>query len=140
MNQIRFIYFLKKIPISRPDEYRRYMIGKVESVIKRMRWKAHFFLEGETNSRSNIQHFVFKSTKTPPQIHELKPFEEDMFQMIENLEFRRVNDPFVNTLHEDKKKIRSSQNVLVFADKTRNLYEMDKSKYNQFLTENITKS
>ena len=65
-----------------------------------------------------------------------------MFQMVENLEFRRVNDPFLNTctLHEDKKEIRSSQNVLVFADKTRNLYEMDKAKYNQLLTENITKS
>ena len=112
------------------------LIPKVESVIKRMRWKAHFFINGSNEATNNK--FGLKSRNNPPHVKELKDFEEDMLQMIENLEFRNVNDQFLNTLASDAKKIQSTPNVLVFADKTRNIYEMDPQKYNQLLTNNIT--
>ena len=136
MNEIRFNYSLKNIPLPKPDDFRRCMIEKVESLITRMRWKTHFLMSGEDNSKNNSPHFGFKSTKTPPQVQELKPFENDMYKMIETLEFKKVHDPFLTTIQEDIKKIKSSKNVYVFADKTRNLYEMDPPKYNQLLTEN----
>jgi len=37
-------------------------------------------------------------------------------------------------------KVNSSENVFIFADKTRNLYEVSPSTYHKLLTENITKS
>ena len=40
----------------------------------------------------------------------------------------------------DKKKIKSSTNIFVPADKTRNYYEMQPSHYTKLLTENVTKS
>ena len=35
-------YSMKNIALPSKDAYRRNLIGKVERVIKRMRWKAHF--------------------------------------------------------------------------------------------------
>ena len=70
--------FTEKHPyIPSRDNYLRNLIEKVESVLKRMRWKAHFFPKGEKN-QENINHFGLSSNKTPPTILELKPFEEDV--------------------------------------------------------------
>ena len=55
----------------------RNLIEKAESVLKRMRWKAHFFLKGE-KSQENTRNFGLSSNKTPPTVLELKPFEEDV--------------------------------------------------------------
>ena len=65
-------------------------------------------MSGEDNSKNNSPHFGFKSTKTPPQVQELKPFENDMYEMIKTLEFKKVHDPFLTTIQEDIKKIKSS--------------------------------
>ena len=60
--------------------------------------------------------------------------------MVDNIKFGAVKDPFLSTLSNDAKKIRASTNVMTFADKTRNIYEMKPKKYNQLLTDNITKN
>ena len=60
--------------------------------------------------------------------------------MVDNIKFGAVKDPFLSTLSNDAKKIRASTNVMTFADKTRNIYEMKPEKYNQLLTDNITKN
>ena len=64
----------------------RNLIDKVESVLKRMRRKAHFFLKGEKN-QENTNQFGLSSNKTPPTILELKPFEEDVLKLLENIKF-----------------------------------------------------
>ncbi len=71
---------------------------------------------------------------------ELRPFEEDIASMIERVKFRNVNDNFTQELDKDKRKINASKNIFVFADKTRNIYEMDAPAYNKLLTENVTKA
>ena len=71
---------------------------------------------------------------------ELKHFEDDVVRMIENIEFRNINEPFMKTLEKDKRRIQSSTNVFISADKTRNLYEMKPTTYEKLLTENITKT
>ena len=84
-----------------------------------MRWKV-YFINGSNEASNNK--IGLKLRNNPPQVKELKYFEEDMVKMIENLEFQHVNDQFLNTLASDAKKIRSTPIVLVFADKTRNIY------------------
>ena len=122
MRQFRFEYSLKNIPIPSRDNYLRNLIEKVESVLKRMRWKAYFFLKGEKN-QENINHFGLSSNKTPPTILELKPFEEDVLKLLENIKFRDTKNHFQENLANDIKKINSSDKIFVFADKTRNIYE-----------------
>ena len=63
-----------------------------------------------------------------------------MFQLVENVTFKQVRSAFQDKLRRDVKSINSSKKVLVFADKTRNLYEMDKGQYEKMLRENITKT
>jgi hypothetical protein len=60
--------------------------------------------------------------------------------MMENIQFRNVSNPFLNEMDNDLKKIKSSPNIFVFADKTRNIYETSAENYNKILKENVTKS
>ena len=114
------------------DNYLRNLIEKAESVLKRMRWKAHFFLNSE-KSQENITNFGLLSNKTTPTVLELKPFEEDVIKLIENIKFRDTKSHFQDTLANDLKKINSSDKMFVFADKTRNIYETSLDAYNKLL-------
>ena len=66
------------------------MIEMVESVIKRMQWRAVLFLKGDgdtAHDREDRRKFGLKSRGTPPQIEEMKDFEDDLAKMIESSEF-----------------------------------------------------
>ena len=56
------------------------------------------------------------------------------------IEFKPVRDQFQNKLKSDIEKVKRSNNVFVFADKTSNIYELSKDTYNKLLNENITKT
>ncbi len=74
MRQFRFDYSLKNIPIPSQDAYLRNLIEKMENVLKRMRWKAHFFLKGDKISdQNNLSDFL--PTKHLPPFLELKSFD-----------------------------------------------------------------
>ena len=80
------------------------------------------------------------SNKTPPTILELKPFEEDVLKLLENIKFRDTKNHFQETFANDLQKINSSDKIFVFADKTRNKYETSLDTYNKLLHDNITKT
>ena len=125
-----FFYSLKNIPIPSPESYTAKLIEKVESLIKRMRWRAFFFLEnGETEERQQENHHGFKTRKCPPKVEELDEFEEDLLTMIEEVRFRNTTNRFQQRLKEDIRKIRKSRNIIVPADKTRNMYEVSEQQY-----------
>ena len=92
----------------------------------------------KNKSKENM--FGFKSRKCPPQIEELKSFEDDMLQMTENVRSRKVTDQFQTTLSKDIKKIKNATKMLIPADKTRNFYEIDHALYEKLLRQNITKN
>ena len=117
---------MKNIPIPPKDTYKISLLEKVESVVKRMQWKALFFLNPKPDQQQSNK-FNLKSRNCPPPIEELKPFEDDMFQIVENVKFKQVRNQFQEKLRRDVKKTNSSRKVLVFADKTRNVYELDKN-------------
>ena len=115
-------YSLKNIPIPSANANKKRLIEKEESVVKGVRWGAFHFLKGdEGNTDSRPANFGLKSRKFLPQIDELKPFEDNLMKIIENIEFRRVSDPFQNALKKDIQAIRNSDEITVRADKTRNL-------------------
>ena len=61
----------------------------VESVIKRMQWRAFFFLKGDVDTADDREgsKFELKSRATPPQIEEMKGFENDLAGIIEKIKF-----------------------------------------------------
>ena len=136
-------YSLKNIPIPSADSYKRRLIEKVESVIRRMRWKAFFFLKGseevEDEGQENNNYGLCKTKACPPQVEELKPFENDLLRMVEGISFRNMSDPFQAKMKADIKDIRNSKEVIVRADKTRNLYRVEQDHYSKLLRDNVTK-
>lgn len=67
------------------------LLEKIELVIKRMHWKAHFFLkkndtEEENDSASEPEndhaYYGLKSKRTPPKINEMANFEKDMLNIV----------------------------------------------------------
>ena len=84
MELIKFGYSLKNIPLPSKARYLKCLIDKVESVIRRMRFKAHFFSKSKDDNDTgdlsdDINNFGFKSTNSPPQNEHLNAFEADMY-------------------------------------------------------------
>ena len=63
-----------------------------------------------------------------------------MFDIIKLIKFRKVRNKFQEELKEDLSKIRKSRNILVFADKTNNVYEMKSEDHEKLILEIITKT
>ena len=139
MNRKNLGYSSKNIPIPSKSTYYKLLIDKVESLIKRMRWKAHFFDNKETPNEHH-QNFGFKSSYTPPANPCLTEFENELYELIRKIEFRNVNNDFLKKLDDDLKEIRKSKNLFIPADKTNNMYEISPNEYEKLLKENITKS
>ena len=91
MEKINFNYLLKNIPIPSKTSYELKLIEKIESVIKRMRWKAFFHLN---KNEVETEKFGFKSKNFPPQCKELQNFEKDLFNIITCIKYRKSKDYF----------------------------------------------
>ena len=104
----------KDIPIPNRTSYMKKLILQTETVLKNMRWRAFWFeKKGDTDNETDKNHRKeitrdFKSTKTPPQNELLKPFERDIYNLIGNIEFRRVDDPTLQEMGEEVKRINDS--------------------------------
>ena len=138
MHQFQINYSLKNIGLPSYHQYERQLINKAESLVQRMRWKAHFFLYGD--NKENSFKYGLPTKKSAPNIPEMKAFEDDFIDLISNIRFRNINDEFLNNIGKDIRTVASSNDVLIFADKTRNIYKSSPENYHKLLSENITKS
>ena len=87
------------MPIPNGKSYKLQLIQKVEDCVKKIRWKAIFFMKVQ-NQTEPITHktgltFGLNSAKYPPQVKELVPFEEDLIKLVKNLRFRKVDNKFL---------------------------------------------
>ena len=107
-----------------------------------MRWKAYYFLNfnNNKNDETDNETFGFKSKYHPRQLKELENFEKDLFNIVNCLKFRNVNDDFQEQMKSDLSDIKASPDVLMFADKTSNIYKVPPQEYKKLLKENITKN
>ena len=60
--------------------------------------------------------------------------------MIRSINFKPVRNVFQKKITKDINQIKSSENLIIFADKTTNLYEMTPEQYKTILTNNVTKT
>ena len=86
------------------------------------------------------ENYGFMTRKCPPQCADLDNFGEDLMNVINKLEVKKINDKFQRKLKEDIKKVRESPNMLVFADKSTNVYELKPEDHQKFLQNKITKT
>ena len=123
MNLVNLQGSVKNIPIPSPKVYLMMLINSIETLCREMEWAANIYL----NPRSRItkRTFNFRSIKNPPKVKELVKFKEDMLNIVKSIQFKKSKTKFQRKLQEDVTKIRNNNNVIVHADKTSNLYEVD---------------
>lgn len=138
MDQIKIHYSTKNIPCPSEGAYKRKLIEKTEKLIRRMRWRAFFFLHPEAKTE-NKETFGFNSRQTPPIIDEMTTFEKRMTNIIQDSELRKSTNKFQNDLKDDLQKIKEDEHIIVKADKTTNYYKMQKEEYKSLLEKNVQK-
>lgn len=136
MDKITFDYSTKNIPSSSKTLYSKKLIEKTELFLKRLRWKALFYLNPEAKPKTT-ETFGFKSRKVPPTISELKEFEHELINLIRNIKFKNNSNGFQQQLKEDIKTIKRSERLTIAADKTNNFYKMSAAEYNNLLEKNV---
>ena len=86
MERVKFNYSMKNIPIPSKNAYLKNLIFKLESFIKRIRWKAYLFENSnEINETTTATNFGFKSVKAPPKNEHLNAFENDLYDLVRNI-------------------------------------------------------
>ena len=136
MEPIVFEHSDKNIPVPDRRTFCKMFINAVEIFDKNLRWAAHFYLNpNEVPPEKNW--YGFKSNNPPPQVKELKFFEEDLLKMTQRLEFKPRTNEFMAVLNEDIEKIGNTDKVIVNADKTNNKYLIGKTEYQKMLEKNI---
>ena len=88
-------YSLKNIPFPKKHDFVLSLTDKIVNFIKIMRWKAHFHLnpavpKGE--QRLGVRRL--KSQRTPPSDSVLDQFENDLFSLIQKVEFKNSKYTF----------------------------------------------
>ena len=140
MRKVNFDYSTKNIPVPSANVYRKKLIEKTEQLIRRMRWRAYFFLNPEINTSSKNT-YGFNSKRNPPYVPELKEFEHQLLDLIKKIEFTNNRCHFQRQLKTDiKNKIYDDPCMTVSADKTNNYYKITHAAYDKLVTENITKN
>ena len=129
------------MPIPSKNAYLKNLIFKLESFIKRIRWKTDFFEKpDEIDNRTTLNNFEFKSVLAPPKNEHLNAFEEDLYDLVPNIEFKRANTVFQNKLNKDIIMINKDPLLFIPADKSNNFYKVSEDTYSKLLQDNITKS
>ena len=140
MNKFELPYSLKNIPIPSKLQYKRQIISKVEKIVNNLRWKWYFICHPTNNERKET--YGFKTNNRVPnfkELEKLKPFEDSLLDLVENIKYRPTRSQFQTKLREDCKIIRNEKNVIAKSDKTSNLYLIPPVEYTRHVNNNVTK-
>ena len=129
-------YSKKNIPIPSRHDFKLLLVAKTENFIRRMRWKVLAF-DGKLPT-SGKKTYGFRTSNYPPPSPDLVQFENDLMDLIRNIEFRPVHSEFQKKMKEDIKNIKSCSEVIVSADKSTNLYKVNMTEYETYISNNIT--
>ena len=69
----------------------------------------------------------------------IRKFEKDLYNIASSLKYRKSADDFQEQMNEDISSINSSPHVLLFVDKTNNIYKTPPEQYEKLLKKNVTK-
>ena len=147
-----FDFSMKNIPYAGIDSVMKSLIFRTEDFINRFRWVAIFFLKDEEDRKNGIdvsieedeeerkETYGFRTSNIPQAPKEIAEFENDLWSLVESVEFDTKKNKFQNKLHKELKEIQKSENLLVPADKTSNMYSVKPETYKKLMKDNITQN
>lgn len=138
MEELNIPYSLKNIPHHSRNSIRKQLVRRAEDVISRIRWKLFFIRNPQ--AKEDKETFGFRTTNTAPVMDELKPFENDLLQLVKSVKFKPVaNSDFKKQMQRDLQKIKeTTDKVIVKGDKSRNLYKVSPDDYKKSLEDIIS--
>lgn len=139
MDKVNFSYSTKNIAVSSQSFFQQRLIEKTELFLKRLRWRAFFYLNPNAQANNN-ENYGFKSRLSPPTVNELAEFESKLLHLIKNIKFKVSRNPFQHKLLSDIKTITNEDKLIIAADKTTNFYKLSKADYDELLQKNICKT
>ena len=77
------------MPMHGKDLYIKTLISKSETFVKNIRWTAFFYLNPDLRMDQK-EAYGFISTEPPPIIQEIKEFENDLVDLIQNIKLRHA--------------------------------------------------
>ena len=77
--------------------------------------------------------YGFKSISPASYVPELKPFEDDLIELIQGVEFMPRSNTFLDKMKIEKSEIEAQTKVFVPADKTTNMYLLEPQIYSELL-------
>ena len=143
LKQIDIDYSMFNILISSKYLCNQKIHQKVFKFVQSLRWSAFWYLKNKKNpdnSSNNSCEYsnIYPTRHSAPECELLKPFENALYLLIRSIELRSYNSQFQKKLLKDIKTINKSKKLVMFSDKTRNLYFIDKKEYKQILHETLT--
>ena len=138
MERINLGYSVKNIPIGNERGYKLQLLESVETLIKKMRWKAIFYNSPHDQNLDKKESYGLKTPYCPPQVKELVPFENDLLELARNVKFRKTTNDFQKRMNADIKTIRNSDKTYTSADKTSNLYKLNVEEYKRLRNNAVT--
>ena len=101
MGKLNFGYCTNNMPRATGRQYKLKLVEKIETVIKRIRWKAFYFEQSYSHNNSKNIYCGLRSDKTPPPMKLLELFEKDLLKIVEKIKFRKINCEFQDKLNTD---------------------------------------
>ena len=116
-------------------------LEKIEIFIKQLRWRAIFSISN--NKKATEDHkqsfsYSLKSGSSPSQVKDFIEFKDDLVRIVKELKFCKVKNNFQKMLREDMKQVQTSNKTLTPADKTSNMYRLNKNDYQNLSRNAIT--
>ena len=143
-------FSMKNIPIPKNSEYMKKLIAQTEKIVRRMRWRALFFLKEEDKYKTLVddiefhgkeETYGFNSTRKPPPIKEIEPFEKDLYDIVKNIVFCEDNKhgKFQKNLSKHSADMNKTNSVIIAGDKSNNYYMCDVKTFGNLRDNNIKK-
>ena len=145
MERFDLNYSLKNIPAGSERVYFTRLYDMASKFINRLRWRAYHYkddntIDDETELPDEEEHLSkFPVRYSAPPCDDLEQFEEDFFGALKSIRFRRCSNAFQDRLKEDISRITKSDQIFVSADKTGNMYKIDKQAYKRLITKALHK-
>ena len=139
MDQVKFNFSLKNIPIPCEKDYLLELIFSVGTFVLNLRFRTWHFLNPSEN-RNEKETFNFKTTKPAPSVAELKEFEDDLYELVANVKFRPIKKTTLqSTLKDNMVEMSQNNDIYVAADKTENYYRISRIEHDRLVSKNVRK-
>ena len=143
MEKLNFDYSLKYMPTPGEKSYKLRLLEMIEIFIQKMRCRTIIFINNNKKAAQDYKQgfsYGLKNGRSPPQVKDLIQFEDNLVRIVKQLKFCKVENNFQKILREHMKEVQTSKKAVTPADKTSNMYKLNKNEYQNLLRNAITRT